>query len=75
MTTQDNLRVTYCGNEAPSNRLQAAIPQTAQYSVYAIPQTDSPHHDILPQCSDQPANPTAIPDCTRALPIRGTLRP
>ena len=35
-----------------------------------------PHITLsLPQCSDQPTNPTAIPDCTRALPTHGNPRP
>ena len=67
-TTQDNLRVTYGGNEPPSNRLQAEIPQTAQHRERIAPPADSEHHATLPRYSDQPTNPTAVPDYTRALP-------
>ena len=74
-TTQDSLRAIYSGNGPPSNRLQAAIPQAAQHSVRTVRQTDSPHHTTLPQCSDQPASPTTIPDCTRLLSTHRTLRP
>ena len=72
-TTQDSLRAAYRGNEPPSNRLQTAIPRTAQHSVHTVPQTDSSHHTALTQCSDQPANPTTIPDCTRALHPRDPM--
>ena len=41
MTTQDGLRATYLGNKPSSNRLQAAIPRTAQHSVHTVPQTDT----------------------------------
>ena len=74
-TTRDNLRVTERRNEPPVDGLQAAVPQTAQHNVDVLAHKDFPHHTTPPQRSDQPTNPTAIPDGTRALPTRGTLRP
>ena len=68
MATPENLRATYGGNGPPSDGLQAAIPQTAQHSERIAPQTGSSRRTTLPQCSNQPTNPTAVPDCKHSPP-------
>ena len=73
--TQDNLRVTYCGNGPPSGGFQAACPQTAQHSVRNAHRQTSLHHTTPPQRSDQTTDPRAIPGCTHASLTHGILRP
>ena len=51
--TQDNLRVTYCGNAPPSDGLQAAVPKTAKHSVHTAPRQIP---NITPPCRSAATN-------------------